>query len=130
MARSGLLHVSGHECRQAEGRRALRLHLQPQFRRPSGPRWADTSCVSCDGRCGGGHWASHGRADALGAVLLCREFVAPSLVYLLYTSLDAPAHVTKFFAPSSAVQKNLTGSTSTVTRTEDGTFTVASQALR
>ena len=37
--------------------------------------------------------------DSLGAVLLCREFVAPSLVYVLYTSLGASAHATKSLAP-------------------------------
>ena len=38
-------------------------------------------------------------AGGLGAVLLRREFVAPSLVYFLYTSLDAPAHAAKLLAP-------------------------------
>jgi hypothetical protein len=30
---------------------------------------------------------------------LRREFVAPSLMYVLYTSLGAPAHAAKFLAP-------------------------------
>jgi hypothetical protein len=34
-----------------------------------------------------------------GAVLLRREFVAPSLMYWLYTSLGAPAHAAKLLAP-------------------------------
>jgi 3-isopropylmalate/(R)-2-methylmalate dehydratase large subunit len=38
LARAGLLHVPGHEPRQAGARRALRLHLQPQLRGPPGPR--------------------------------------------------------------------------------------------
>ena len=40
MARARLLDVPGHEPRQARARRALRLHQQPQLRRPPGPRRA------------------------------------------------------------------------------------------
>ena len=36
MARARLLHVPGDESRQARARRALRLDLEPQFRRPAG----------------------------------------------------------------------------------------------
>ena len=36
MARAGLLDVPGHEPRQARPGRALRLDLEPQFRRPPG----------------------------------------------------------------------------------------------
>ena len=36
MARARLLHVPGHEPRQAQARRTLRLDLEPQFRRPPG----------------------------------------------------------------------------------------------
>src|SRR4051812_31133739 len=76
MARSGLLHVPGDECRQTEGRRALRVHLQPQLRRPPGPRWAHASGVAGDGRCGGGNRPPDGRADAVkrGGV----EWLAPA----------------------------------------------------
>ena len=51
VARAGLLHVSGHECRPAGAGRALRLHLQSQFRRPSGPRWPYPPGESGHGRC-------------------------------------------------------------------------------
>ena len=37
VARAGLLDVPRHECRQLAARRALRLHLEPQFRGPPGP---------------------------------------------------------------------------------------------
>ena len=37
MARAGLLHVPGHEPRQAGRRRALRVDLEPQLRGPPGP---------------------------------------------------------------------------------------------
>ena len=65
MARSGLQHVPGHERRQAEGRRALCVHLQPQLRRPPGPRRTHASGVAGDGGGGGGDRASDGCADAL-----------------------------------------------------------------
>ena len=37
MAHPGLLDVSGHECRPARARPALRLDLEPQLRGPPGP---------------------------------------------------------------------------------------------
>ncbi len=40
LARAGLLDVPGHEPRQAVGRRAGRVHQQPQLRGPPGPRRA------------------------------------------------------------------------------------------
>ncbi|CAD5376522.1 hypothetical protein OF001_U150051 [Pseudomonas sp. OF001] len=39
MARAGLLHVPGDEPGPPGERRALRFHLQPQLRGPSGRRW-------------------------------------------------------------------------------------------
>ena len=52
LARAGLLDVPGHESRQAETRRALRLDLEPQLRRPSGLQGTYSSGVAGDG--GGG----------------------------------------------------------------------------
>ena len=43
MARAGLLDVRRHERRHRPARRALRLDLQPQFRRPAGARRAHPS---------------------------------------------------------------------------------------
>ena len=43
MARAGLLGVPGDEPGQSAARRALRLDLQPQFRRPPGPGRAHAS---------------------------------------------------------------------------------------
>ena len=40
LARARLLHVPGHERRQAGAGRALRLHVEPQLRGPPGPRRA------------------------------------------------------------------------------------------
>ena len=48
-----LLHVPGDECRQAGARRTLRLHLEPQFRGPPGPRRTHPSGQSGHGRRGG-----------------------------------------------------------------------------
>ena len=50
LARARLLHVPRHERRQAEPRRALRFHLEPQLRRPPGPRRAHASGEPGDGR--------------------------------------------------------------------------------
>src|SRR3954452_7226450 len=65
MARSGLLHVPGDECRQAEGRRALCFDLQPQFRRPPGPRRPHASGQPRNGRGRCRDRSFDGRADAL-----------------------------------------------------------------
>src|SRR4051812_10657258 len=81
MARSGLFHVPGDECRQAEGRRALCFDLQPQFRRPPGPRRSHASGLACNGCCCCCYRAPDGRADAL---MLRRHL--PSLAFAM-TSL-------------------------------------------
>ena len=52
VARARLLHVPCHERRSAEPRRALRLDLEPQFRRPPGLQGALASGLSGHG--GGG----------------------------------------------------------------------------
>ena len=54
VARAGLLHVPRHEPRQVGAGRALRVHFEPQFRRPSGPSRAHPSGVAANGR-GRGH---------------------------------------------------------------------------
>ena len=72
MARSGLFHVPGDECRQAEAGRTLRLHLQPQFRRPSGPRRAHASGFAGDGGGGGDYRPSDGCAHALICIAIAR----------------------------------------------------------
>ena len=53
MARAGLLDVPRHEPRQARARRALRLDLEPQFRRPPGLQGPHPSGVARDGGGGG-----------------------------------------------------------------------------
>ena len=50
MAHPGLLDVPGHERRPARTRPALRLDLEPQLRRPAGPRRAHPSGEPGDGR--------------------------------------------------------------------------------
>ena len=62
MARAGLLDVPCHERRQAGAGRALRLDLEPQFRRPSGPRRTYASRQPCDGGGGGDRGPSDGCA--------------------------------------------------------------------
>jgi hypothetical protein len=59
VARARLLHVPGHECRPSGARRALRLHQQPQLRRPPG-RWRPHPPREPAGRrCGRArHWTS------------------------------------------------------------------------
>src|SRR6185312_9823290 len=77
--------------------------------RPS-PRWlaVHPAALSDDHDGGRGGLFHQRRHSALrveksprrvGAGLLRREFVAPSLVYFLYTSLGAPAHAAKLLAP-------------------------------
>ena len=66
LARAGLLHVPGHERRQAPAGRALRLHLEPQLRRPPGPRRAHPPDEPGHGRGGGGHRAHRGCQGAGG----------------------------------------------------------------
>ena len=58
MARTGLFDVPGDECRPAGAGRALRLHLQPQFRGAAGAGRADASGQSGDGGgcCIAGHF--------------------------------------------------------------------------
>src|SRR5215203_2362161 len=56
MARAGLLDVPRHECRPARAGGAVRLDLEPQFRRPARlqgphpPRLADDGGRGCDRR--------------------------------------------------------------------------------
>ena len=50
LARAGLLHVPGHEPRQARAGRALRLDLEPQFRGPPGLRGPHPPRLAGDGR--------------------------------------------------------------------------------
>src|SRR3546814_5465284 len=54
MARAGLLDVPRDEPRQGAAAGALRLYLQPQFRRPAGAGVADASVVARHGGGGGG----------------------------------------------------------------------------
>src|SRR5215467_2377317 len=49
MARAGLLDVPRDESGQAQAGRALRVDLQPQFRRPSGLQGPHPPCVARDG---------------------------------------------------------------------------------
>src|SRR5437764_445515 len=49
MARAGLLDVPRHEPRSPGCRRALRFHLEPQFRRPPGTRRAHAPREPGDG---------------------------------------------------------------------------------
>ena len=58
VARAGLLDVPGDERRPAGARRALRLHQQPQFRRPPGRRRPHPSGEPGDGG-GRGAWTGH-----------------------------------------------------------------------
>src|SRR5471032_2292215 len=53
MARTGLLHVPGDECRPAGAGRTLRLDLEPQLRRPARTGRPHPSGVARHGRCGG-----------------------------------------------------------------------------
>jgi hypothetical protein len=53
MARARLLDVPGHESRQAGARPAVRLDLEPQFRRPSGLQGSHASGFARDGGGGG-----------------------------------------------------------------------------
>ena len=55
-----------HEPGQGAGGRALRLHLQSQFRRPAGPGRAHASRLAGDGGGGGGDRAAGRRAGAGG----------------------------------------------------------------
>ena len=66
MARAGLLDVRRHERRHRPARRALRLDLEPQFRRPPGPRRAHPSAEPGDGGGGRRHRPFHRRAPAAG----------------------------------------------------------------
>ena len=50
VARARLLHVPGDESRQARAGRALRLHLEPQLRRPAGLQGPHPSGVPGHGR--------------------------------------------------------------------------------
>src|SRR5690625_1209193 len=50
MARLGLLHVPGHECRPPESGGALRFHVQSQFRRAPGAGRAHSSGQPRHGR--------------------------------------------------------------------------------
>src|SRR5690606_13720946 len=50
MARAGLLHVPGDECRPPGTGRALRIDQQPQFRRSAGAGRSHPSGVAGDGR--------------------------------------------------------------------------------
>ena len=62
LARAGLLHVSRHEPGQARTRRALRLDLEPQLRRPPGLQGPHASGVAGDGGGGGDRRAFRRRA--------------------------------------------------------------------
>src|SRR2546427_157591 len=62
MAERGVLDVPRHERRYPAERRALRVHVQPQLRRSSGPRRAHPSHEPGDGRGGGGRRVHRGRA--------------------------------------------------------------------
>ena len=64
MARARLLHVPRDEPRQARPRRALRLDLEPQLRRPPGPRRPHAPGQPRDGGGGGGDGAPDGRPEA------------------------------------------------------------------
>lgn len=57
MARAGVFDVPGHEPGQAGQRRTLRLHLQPQLRRPPGRRRPHPSGQPGHGRSSGGQRA-------------------------------------------------------------------------
>ena len=70
MARARLLHVPGDEPGQAGARRALRVNVEPQFRRPPGPRRPHPPRQPGDGRGGGGDRPPHRRAEALGCTTL------------------------------------------------------------
>ena len=50
LARTRLQHVPRHEPRHPRPRRTLRLHQQPQLRRPPGPRWPHPPRQPADGR--------------------------------------------------------------------------------
>src|ERR1700722_808766 len=62
MARARLLHVPRDERRPARAGRTLRLDVEPQFRRPPGPRRPHASDEPRHGRSGGDCRASGGRA--------------------------------------------------------------------
>ncbi len=61
VAHGRLLHVPRHEPRPARARGALRLHLQPQLRGPSGPRRPHPPPQPRHGGGGGGHRPPDGR---------------------------------------------------------------------
>ncbi len=61
MARAGLLDVPGDEPGQGAAARALRVDVEPQLRRPSGPRRAHAPDVAGHGRCGCRHRPPDGR---------------------------------------------------------------------
>ncbi len=64
VAERRLLHVRRHERRPGGGRRSLRLHLEPEFRRPPGQGSAHPPREPDDGGSGGGHRPLHRRARA------------------------------------------------------------------
>ena len=76
MARARMLDVPRHEPGQAQARRALRLDLEPQLRRPPGPRRPHPPRQPRDGGGGGGHRPSDGRAQAFLDPIPNRVFTA------------------------------------------------------
>src|SRR6516225_12247727 len=50
MARGGVLDVPGHESRHPEAWRAMREHLEPEFRGPPGQGWPDAPGKPANGR--------------------------------------------------------------------------------
>ncbi len=68
VGKTGLFHVPGHEPRSGAGGRALRQHLESQFRWPAGPGRAHPFVVARDGGSGGNFGASC-RCSAVNALI-------------------------------------------------------------
>src|SRR5205823_14987234 len=79
MARIRLQHVHRHERRSALRRRTLRLHQQPQLRRPSGPWWPHAFGESSNGRCSSSGWTFCGypRGEIMEPFTTLTGLVAP-----------------------------------------------------
>ena len=65
------LGLPRHEPRQGAARRTLRQHLQPQLRRPSGPRRAHPPRLSGDSGGGSGDRQADRRSDAVHRLGAC-----------------------------------------------------------
>src|SRR3546814_7328122 len=91
----------GDEPGQGAAERALRVHLQPQFRRPPGSGCAHASAVARDGGGGGGDWASDrcpradGRSTLMEPIAVVSGRAIPLGLKNIDTDIIIPAHYLK-----------------------------------